>query len=52
MLVYEKWVTESDEQVRHLYGTVENIPSNSDNQLVYQDADGDAVTPLPSLLYL
>lgn len=49
MLVYEKWDTETvnDEEVkvRHLYGTLDNIPSNSDNQLVYQDADGDSVTP-------
>lgn len=52
MLVYEKWVTESNEQVRHLYGTVENTPSDSDNQLVYQDADGDAVTPTLAYTYL
>lgn len=52
MLVYEKWVTESDEQVRHLYGTEANIPSDSDNQLVYQDADGDAVTPTLAYTYL
>ena len=52
MLVYEKWVTESDEKVRHLYGTMENVPSDSDNQLVYQDADGDAVTPSLSNKYL
>lgn len=52
MLIYEKWVTESDEKVRHLYGTVNNIPSDSDNQLVYQDADGDAVTPSLSYTYL
>ncbi len=47
MLVYEKWVTNqsTNELERHLFGTEGNIPSNSDNQLVYQDADGDAVTP-------
>lgn len=52
MLVYEKWVTESDQKVRHLYGTVGNIPSDSDNQLVYQDADGDSVTPILTYTYL
>jgi len=49
MLIYEKYVTETvDEeevQVRHLFGTEANIPSDSDNQLVYQDADGDNVVP-------
>lgn len=49
MLVYEKYVTETvgNEQVkvRHLFGTEANVPSDSDNQLVYQDADGDTVTP-------
>ena len=52
MLVYEKWVTESDEKVRPLYGTLANVPSESDNQLVYQDADGDTVTPSLSNKYL
>ena len=52
MLIYEKWTTESDEKVRHLYGTVNNIPSDSDNLLVYQDADGDTVTPSLSYTYL
>lgn len=55
MLVYEKWVTETVDgvatPVRHLYGTVSNIPSDSDNQLVYQDADGDSVTPTLSAQY-
>lgn len=48
MLVYEKKV----DGVRHLFGTVNNIPSNSDNQLVYQDADGDTVSPSLSYQYL
>ena len=52
MLVYEKWVTESNEKVRHLYGTVGNVPNDSDNQLVYQDKDGDAVTPTLAYTYL
>lgn len=52
MLVYEKWVTESNEKVRHLYGTMSNVPSASDNQLVYQDADGDTITPSLSNKYL
>ena len=40
MLIYEKKV----DGVRHLFGTMENIPNESDNQLVYQDEYGDAVT--------
>lgn len=44
MLVYEKWVTENDALVRHLYGTEANIPGDNDNQLVYQDEYGDAIT--------
>ena len=41
MLVYEKGTGEN----RHLYGTMNNIPADTDNQLVYKDADGDAITP-------
>ena len=56
MLIYEKYVTETvdeaDVQVRHLFGTEANVPSDSDNQLVYQDADGDAVTPSLTAKYL
>lgn len=56
MLVYEKWVTETvngvETKVRHLYGTEGNVPSDSDNQLVYQDADGDSVTPSLSNQYV
>lgn len=55
MLVYEKWVTETIDgvptKVRHLYGTEGNVPSDSDNQLVYQDADGDTITPSLSNQY-
>lgn len=40
MLIYEKKV----DGVRHLFGTMENIPNESDNQLVYQDEYGDAIT--------
>ena len=47
MLIYEK----ISDGVRHLFGTVANIPADSDNQLVYQDADGDAVTPSLSYQY-
>ena len=42
MLVYEKGTGEN----RHLYGTLANIPSESDNQLVYEDRDGDPITGL------
>lgn len=47
MLVYEKKV----DGVRHLFGTINNVPSDSDNQLVYKDADGDAVEPSLSYQY-
>lgn len=47
MLIYEK----ISDEVRHLFGTVANIPADSDNQLVYQDADGDSVTPSLSYQY-
>ena len=44
MLVYEKWVDNgSGTLVRHLYGTMDNVPAESDNQLVYKDADGDVL---------
>ena len=56
MLVYEKKVTETIDgvatEVRQLFGTVNDIPSDSDNQLVYKDADGDAVTPSLDYKYL
>ena len=48
MLIYEKKVDGN----RHLFGTVGNIPSDSDNQLVYQDADGDTVSPSINYTYL
>lgn len=55
MLIYEKYVTETvdneEVKVRHLFGTEANVPSDSDNQLVYQDADGDAVTPTLAAQY-
>jgi len=55
MLIYEKYVTETvdeeDVQVRHLFGTEANVPSDSDNQLVYQDADGDTVVPTLAAQY-
>lgn len=40
MLIYEKTV----DNATHLYGTLGNIPGNSDNQLVYKDYDGDTLT--------
>ena len=48
MLIYEKGTGEN----RHLYGTLENIPSDSDNQLVYEDKDGDTITPTLSNTYV
>ena len=47
MLIYEKKV----DGTRHLFGTMNNIPSDSDNQLVYKDADGDTVEPSLSYQY-
>lgn len=48
MLVYEKWVTETVDKeevlVRHLYGTMANVPSDEDNQLAYLDENGDEIT--------
>lgn len=41
MLVYEKTV----DNARHLYGTMGNIPANSDSQLTYKDSYGNAVEP-------
>ena len=40
MLIYGKTV----DNATHLYGTLGAIPSNSDNQLVYKDYDGDVIT--------
>lgn len=42
MLVYEKKV---DSQ-RKIFGTTNNFPSDSDNQLVYKDRDGDVISDL------
>ena len=41
MLVYEKKV----EGERHLFGTMENIPSADDVQLTYKDEDGATASP-------
>lgn len=48
MLIYEKKV----EGVRHLFGTLGNVPSESDKQLTYTDEDGDVVTDLTVLSQL
>jgi len=47
MLVYEKWIEENDELVRHLFGTMDNIPAVGDNQLIYKDGDGDVIETIP-----
>lgn len=39
MLIYEKTI----DGVRHLYGTLDNIPSDDDPQLVYKDATGKEI---------
>ena len=41
MLVYEKKV----EGVRHLFGTMGNVPSNDDAQLTYKDDAGASLSP-------
>lgn len=46
MLIYEKKVEESNEMVRHLFGTEGNIPNPDDVQLSYKDASGDEVEGL------
>ena len=48
MLVYEKKV----EGERHLFGTMENIPSADDAQLTYQDDKGATVEPSLDYTYL
>lgn len=48
MIIYEKIV----EGVKHLFGTKQNIPSNSDLQLTYKDNDGDVITPTLSDTYV
>ena len=39
MLVYEKKV----DDVRHLFGTLGVVPTDSDQQLVYKDTDGNEI---------
>ena len=40
MLVYEKTV----DGVRHLFGTLNNVPSDDDIQLSYKDENGDEIS--------
>lgn len=40
MLIYEKKV----DGVRHLFGTLGNIPADIDPQLIYKDAEGNEIT--------
>lgn len=49
MLIYEKKVLsdhldQTSEKVRRLFGTAGSIPSNSDQPLIYKDADGDEIS--------
>lgn len=48
MLVYMKIV----EGVKKLFGTLNNIPAESDKELVYKNADGDALSVVPGDQYL
>ena len=47
MLIYEKFV----DGVRHLFGTLENAPSEDDIQLTYKNADGEVVTDLSAFKF-
>lgn len=40
MLIYEKKV----DGVRHLFGTLSNVPADTDPQIIYKDADGNEIT--------
>ena len=48
MLIYEKIVN----GVRQLFGSATGIPASTDTQVVYKDADGDTITPVPNDTYL
>lgn len=56
MLIYEKYVEETVDGntvlVRHLFGTDANVPAVGDEQLVYEDADGDVITPVDGDTYV
>lgn len=48
MLIYEKKV----EGTNHVFGTMGNIPDETDSQLTYKDEYGDVVTPSLTDTYL
>ena len=56
MLIYEKYVEEEIDgetvKVRHLFGTMGNLPANDDAQLTYKDNDGDTITVEPTDMYV
>ena len=48
MLIYSKVVG----GVKKLFGTMENIPDENDNELIYKDSDGDVVTVVAKDVYV
>ena len=45
MLVYEKKV----EEVSKIFGTMGNIPSDDDEEVIYKDSDGQEIIPALTL---
>ena len=57
MLLYTKVVTEETEDgktktVRKIFGTLANIPAETDEEVTYKDADGEAVELTADDVYL
>lgn len=48
MLVYEKRINDE----KHLYGTMQNVPSESDVELTYKDEEGTEIIPVSGDNYL
>lgn len=48
MLIYSKVVG----GVKKLFGTMENIPDENDNELIYKDSDGDVVAVVAKDVYV
>lgn len=52
MLIYEKNIVVNNTQEHHIFGTMRNIPSVNDNQLVYRDGNGNIITPVLNATYV
>lgn len=48
MLIYTKVI----DKVKHLYGTLDHVPSDSDTELTYVDAQGEELEIIPKDTYL